>query len=79
MGEGVHHRFRKNATEEVRATISTFKVVDPASIRVDYEAESGVWYPTKKGLMIALDLLPELEQAVRARRKQEAAGWLVRV
>ncbi len=72
MGEGILHRFRKNATEEVRATISTFKGVDYASIRVDYEAEPGVWHPTKKGLTIALDLLPELEKAVRALRKQEA-------
>ena len=72
MSERVLHRFRKNATEEVRATISTFKGVDYASIRVYYEAEPGVWHPTKRGLTIALDLLPELEKAVRALRKQEA-------
>ncbi len=72
MSDGVLHRFRKNSSEEVQATISEFQGTDYASIRVCYEAEPGVWHPTKKGLTIALDLLPELEKAVRALRKAAA-------
>ncbi len=72
MSDRILHRFHKNSSEEVRATISEFKGTDYASIRVYYEAEPGVWHPTKRGLTIALNLLPELEKAVRALRKQEA-------
>ena len=42
------------------------------SDRIYYEAEPGVWRPTRKGLTIALDLLDELEKAVRALRKAAA-------
>ena len=66
------HRFRKNSSEEVRATISEFKGTNYASIRVYYEAEPGVWRPTKKGLTIAVDLLDELEQAVQALKEAAA-------
>ena len=66
MTDEVLHRFRKNSLEEVRATISTFKGADYLNIRSYYEAEPGVWYPTRKGLTLPLDLLPELEKAVQA-------------
>ena len=72
MSNRVLHRFSKNSTEDGRATISTFKGADYASIRVYDEAEPGAWHHTKQGLTIALDLLPELEQAVRALRNHEA-------
>lgn len=72
MSDNVLHRFRKNSSEEVRATISEFKGTDYASILVYYEAEPGVWHPTKKGLTIALDLLDELEKAVRALKRAAA-------
>lgn len=66
MTDEVLHRFRKNSLEEVRATISEFKGTAYASIRVYYESEPGTWYPTRKGLTLPLDLLPELEKAVQA-------------
>ena len=72
MSDRILHRFRKNATEEVRATISTFKGAEYASIRMYYEAEPGVWRPTKKGLTIALELLDELKKAVQALKKAAA-------
>ncbi len=72
MSDCILHRFRKNSSEEVRATISEFKGASYASVRVSYEAEPGVWRPTKKGLTIALDLLDELEKAVQALKKAAA-------
>jgi hypothetical protein len=72
MSDRVLHRFRKNSSEEVRATISEFKGADYASIRVYYEAEPGLWRPTKKGLTIAVDLLDELERAVQALKETVA-------
>ena len=43
------------------------------SDRIDYEAEPGVWRPTKKGLTIALDLLPARDKAVRALQQAAAS------
>lgn len=62
----VLHRFKKNAFEEVRATITSYRGEEYASLRAYYEAEPGVWRPTKKGLTLSLDLLDELEAAVKA-------------
>ena len=74
MSDRTLHRGRKNATEDVRVTISTFKGAVYSSIQVHYEAAPGVWHPTRKGLTIALDLLDELKRAVRALRKASPSG-----
>lgn len=59
------YQFQKNATEVVRASLSTFHGHQLVDIRVYFVAEDGTW-PTKKGLAIGLDLLPELRAAVEA-------------
>jgi len=69
--------FRKNAMEEVRASLSDYKGKTYLDIRVFYRDEEGEWKPTKKGITIAPDLLPELEKAVAALRdaiEQPARG-----
>jgi hypothetical protein len=63
--DAVLYRFRKNATEVVQATLSTFHGHQLADIRVYFEAVDGTW-PTKKGLSVGVDLLPELRAAVEA-------------
>lgn len=68
----VVHQFQKNTQEQVRASISTYKGKQYADIRVHYEAGDGEWRPTKKGITIALDLLPDLEESVK--RLRTAAG-----
>ena len=65
----VVHEFSKNSTEVVRASITHFKGNDYADIRVFYEAEDGEHRPTKKGLTVSLDLLGDLEAAVKALKK----------
>lgn len=69
------YEFRKNAIEVVRATISTFHGHQLADIRVYFQAEDGTW-PTKKGLAIGLDLLPELRAAVEALERAASAKGL---
>lgn len=70
------YEFRKNATEVVRATLSFFRGHQLVDIRAYYEAEDGSFRPTKKGLAIGLDLLPELRAAVEALERAVAARGL---
>jgi hypothetical protein len=60
------YEFRKNAIEVVRANLSTFRGHELADLRVYYEADDGSLRPTKKGLCVGIDLLPELRAAVEA-------------
>ena len=69
--------FRKNSTEEVRATLSEFKGRQYASVRAYVEADSGEWVPTKKGLTLPVDLLPELARAVRLLSEEVVKRGLV--
>lgn len=68
----------KNAREEVRVVLDTFK----GSQLVDMRAFStfsaaGVMMPTKKGLSLRAELLPELIAALeKARDEAEALGWI---
>ncbi len=71
-GDGLNravYSFRKNALEQVRASISTYKGKQYADMRVYYESDDGEWRPTKEGITIALDLLPELDEALKKLRK----------
>lgn len=60
------HEFMKNATEKVRVDFSEFKGMDLISVRVFYNADEAGddWRPTKKGITLRSDLLPELKKAV---------------
>ena len=62
-------KFKKNALEEVRASLSDYKGKTYLDIRVFYRDEEGEWKPTKKGITLAPDLLPELEKAVVSLRE----------
>jgi hypothetical protein len=59
------HEFQKNTVERVRASITRFKAKEYIDIRVYYEAGDGEWHPTRKGLCLGLDLIDELEIAVK--------------
>lgn len=60
------YEFRKNAQEVVRASLSFYHGHQLADIRAYYQAEDGTFRPTKKGLSVGLDLLPELRAAIEA-------------
>jgi hypothetical protein len=58
--------FRKNATEVLRVSLSNFKGYDLVDIRVWVDGYGGVTRPTKQGISIRRELLPELQQAIDA-------------
>jgi hypothetical protein len=58
------HSFMKNALEEVRVSVSTFKGKKYVDIRVYYQDDSGEFKPSKKGIAISPELLPELENSI---------------
>jgi hypothetical protein len=70
---GLVYEFEKNSTECVRAELTTYKGYKLLDIRAWVERD-GQWIATKKGLSLSIDLLPELEAAVRALQVAVLAG-----
>jgi hypothetical protein len=61
----VLHQFAKNATEEVRVSLSEYKGHKLIDLRIYYEPEDGEdRRPTKKGITIDVGLYPELKKAM---------------
>ncbi|MDJ0762982.1 MAG: transcriptional coactivator p15/PC4 family protein [Myxococcota bacterium] len=58
--------FKRNPTEEVRAGIKEFKGRRYIDLRIYYMDDKGEWKPTRKGISLATDFMPELRQAVDA-------------
>ena len=59
------HQFAKNATEEVRVSLTEFKGHKLIDLRIYYEPEEGgERRPTKKGITIDVSLYPELKRAL---------------
>jgi len=56
--------FEKNSGEEVRVSLTTYKGRQYLDIRAYYQRDDGQRHPTKKGITLSLDLLPELEKAL---------------
>jgi hypothetical protein len=64
MGK-VLHQFIKNATEEVRVSLTEFKGHRLIDLRIYFEPEDGSERkPTKKGITIDVGLYPELKRAL---------------
>ncbi len=61
----VVHSFQKNALEEVRVSITSFKGKKYFDIRVYYRADDGEFKPSKKGITLAPSLIEDMEEAVR--------------
>jgi len=65
------HQFPKNATEEVRASITEYKGHKLIDLRIYYEPEEGgERRPTKKGVTIDVGLYPELKKAMMKMEKE---------
>jgi Transcriptional Coactivator p15 (PC4) len=61
----VLHQFAKNATEEVRVSLTEYKGHKLIDLRIYYEPEDGEdRRPTKKGITIDVGLYPELKKAM---------------
>ena len=68
---------RKNAREELRVSVETFKGVPLVNLRVWFQAEDGDMRPGKQGVALRLELLPELRQALeRAAAEAERQGLM---
>lgn len=65
--------FPKNSLEEVRASLTEFKGRQYIDLRVFYKAEDDEFRPTKKGLTLSPELIPELEEALH--KLKEAVGY----
>jgi len=65
--------FKRNATEEVRVGIKEFRGKRYIDFRIYYlDDKSGEWKPTRKGVSLATDFMPELKQAVASLEKKLA-------
>jgi len=61
---------QKNPTERVHATVQKFKKKHNMDLRVYYMDDEGEWKPTKKGVSLSMEFLPELKEAVEAIEKE---------
>jgi hypothetical protein len=57
---------QKNSRETVRVALDEFRGVQLIDIRVVVDGHSGVPVPTKKGVNLKIELLPELVAALQA-------------
>ncbi len=62
------HAFPKNPLEEIRMSLTEFRKKQYLDLRVYYKGDDGEYHPSKKGLTLSLDLLSELEEAVKKAR-----------
>ena len=62
------YTFRKNATEEIRASLRKFKDHTYIDLRAWVERDNGhaEFTPTKKGLTLSCYVFPELKKAILA-------------
>jgi hypothetical protein len=65
----VIHSFPKNPLEEIRVSLTVFKKKQYLDLRVYYKGDDGEFHPSKKGLTLSLDLVPDLEEAMRKARE----------
>lgn len=63
------HAFPKNPLEEIRVSLTVFKKKQYLDLRVYYKGDDGEFHPSKKGLTLSLDLVPDLEEAIRKARE----------
>jgi hypothetical protein len=54
-----------NATQKLIFSISTFKGKKYFSVRTWFQAESGEWAPTKKGINLSFEKFEEFENMVK--------------
>lgn len=73
-GDRVVYVFSKNSREQVRASLTTFKGLRLADLRVFSVDENDVEQPTRKGIAVRVDHLPKLLEAVQALIEAERAA-----
>ncbi|MCU0596609.1 MAG: transcriptional coactivator p15/PC4 family protein, partial [Desulfobacterota bacterium] len=53
------HSFPKNPLEEVRISLSVYRGKQYIDLRIYYKGDDGEFHPSKKGLTVSPDLLPD--------------------
>jgi len=66
----VIYTFEKNSVEQVQISLTEFKGQDFVDIRAFYRSESGDFKPTRKGLTISVELLPNLLEGLEMVRRE---------
>lgn len=56
--------FKRNATEEVRATLRTYRGRQYMDVRIYYLDDAGEFKPTKKGINLSVELLGDLTRMI---------------
>lgn len=64
---------KKNAREELRVSVDHYQGYELLNLRIWFEADDGSMRPSKKGLALRLELLPELREALEAASREVAA------
>jgi hypothetical protein len=59
------HTFQKTPRERVVISRGTYRGRPYVSVWVHWLTPAGAWAPTKKGLTLRADLLPDLEEGLR--------------
>jgi hypothetical protein len=62
------HSFPKNPLEEIRVSLTVFKKKQYLDLRTYYKGDDGEYHPSKKGITLSLDLLPDLVEAIQKAR-----------
>ena len=62
------HEFKRNEGEVIRATVAEYRGRRSLHLRTYFRGRAGGLIPTARGIVIAPELLPELEAAVAALR-----------
>lgn len=71
-------KFEKNAAEEVQVALTEYKGHNLCSLRVYCDARNSTErIPTKKGIAVRVDLLPDLVEAVRQAEAEARASGLL--
>ena len=65
----VVHAFKKGQDEQVQVSVGDYKNKKYVDVRVFFPNEEGTFFPTKKGLTLVVDLLPELVKGIQAAEK----------
>ena len=73
--KGLVFKFQRGPTDEVHATVTEFKKKWYMSITLYYMDDEGNFKPTKKGVSLSLEYLPELKDAEISRFDNPALAF----
>lgn len=68
---------QKNAREELRVSLTEFKGYKLASLRVFFQADDGTMRPSRSGLVLRIEKLPDLILALQRASMEAKTLWTV--